>query len=160
MPEPRQLKTGIKAPAFSLPDATGEKISLDQYKGKWIVLYFYPKDMTSGCTLEAVDFTGSLPEFSKLNATVIGISPDSCSSHQKFIVKHNLVVTLLSDENKKVLGRYGVWQAKQMYGKEYFGVVRTTFLVGPDGKIKYIWNNVKVKDHVNDVLLKLKELQQ
>lgn len=159
MAENKQLKTGIKAPNFKLPDASGEIVSLDQYKNKWVVLYFYPKDSTSGCTTEAVDFTGSLPEFNSLNTAVIGISPDSCKSHQKFIVKHNLAVTLLSDEDKTVLQKYDVWQKKQMYGKEYSGVVRTTFLIGSDGKIKYIWNNVKVKEHVQDVLRKVKELQ-
>jgi len=159
MAENKQLKTGSKAPNFKLPDASGDIVSLDQYKNQWIVLYFYPKDSTSGCTTEAVDFTGSLPEFTSMNTAVIGISPDSCKSHQKFIVKHNLAVTLLSDEEKTVLQKYGVWQVKQMYGKEYYGVVRTTFIIGPDGKIKHIWNNVKVKDHVQNVLHKVKELQ-
>jgi peroxiredoxin Q/BCP len=160
MAENKQLKTGIKAPDFKLPDASGDMVSISQYKNKWLVLYFYPKDSTSGCTTEAVDFTSSLPELRGLNTEVVGISPDSCKSHQKFIMKHNLAVTLLSDEEKKVLQKYGVWQIKQMYGKEYPGVVRTTFLIGPDGKIKHIWNNVRVKDHVHDVVQKVKELQQ
>ena len=159
MAENKQLKIGNKAPDFKLPETSGEVVSLKDYKDKWLVLYFYPKDSTSGCTTEAVDFTGSLPEFKKLNASVAGISPDSCKSHQKFISKHDLAVTLLSDEDKTVLEKYGVWQLKKMYGKDYFGVVRTTFLIGPDGKIKHIWNNVKVSGHVEDVLMKLKEMQ-
>lgn len=160
MTENKQLKIGIKAPDFKLPDSSGEIISLKYYKDKWLVLYFYPKDSTRGCTTEAVDFTGSLPEFNKLNTSVIGVSPDSCKSHQKFIEKCNLAVTLLSDEYKTVLQKYGVWQTKKMYGREYFGVVRTTFLIGLDGKIKHIWNNVKVNGHVEDVLQKVRELQK
>lgn len=159
MAENKQLKIGNKAPDFKLPETSGETVSLKDYKDKWLVLYFYPKDSTSGCTTEAVDFTGSLPEFKKLNTAVVGISPDSCKSHQKFITKHDLAVTLLSDEEKTVMEKYGVWQLKKMYGKDYMGVVRTTFLIGPDGKIKHIWNNVKVSGHVEDVLIKLKELQ-
>jgi len=159
MAENKQLKIGNKAPDFKLPDASDKTVSLKEYKDKWLVLYFYPKDNTSGCTTEAIDFTGSLPEFKLLNASVIGISPDSCKSHQKFIENHDLAVTLLSDEEKTVMEKYGVWQLKKMYGKDYFGVVRTTFIIGPDGKIMYIWNNVKVADHTNSVLGKLKELQ-
>ena len=159
MAENKQLKIGNKAPDFKLPETSGETVSLKDYKDKWLILYFYPKDSTSGCTTEAVDLTGSLPEFKRLNASVVGISPDSCKSHQKFITKHDLAVTLLSDEEKKVMEKYGVWQLKKMYGKDYMGVVRTTFLIGPDGKIKHIWNNVKVSGHVEDVLAKLKELQ-
>jgi len=159
MAENKQLKIGIKAPDFKLPDAAGDTVSLKDFKDKWLVLYFYPKDNTSGCTTEAIDFTGSLPEFKKLGAAVAGVSPDSCKSHQKFIEKHDLAVTLLSDEAKSVMEKYGVWQLKKMYGKDYFGVVRTTLIIGPDGKIKHIWNNVKVAGHIADVLGKLKELQ-
>jgi peroxiredoxin Q/BCP len=159
MAENKQLKIGNKAPDFKLPDAEGELISLKNFKDKWLVLYFYPKDNTSGCTTEAVDFTGSLPEFKKLDSSVVGVSPDSCKSHQKFIVKHDLAVILLSDEEKAVMEKYGVWQMKKMYGKDYLGVVRTTLLIGPDGKIRHIWNNVKVAGHIADVLGKLKELQ-
>lgn len=160
MSQIKQLKIGSKAPSFSLSDAEGNKVSLKDYAGKWLVLYFYPKDNTSGCTTEAVDFTSSLPELQKLNCNVAGISPDSCKSHQKFILKHNLMVTLLSDEDKKVLEKYGVWVTKKMYGREYFGVSRTTFLIDPTGKIQHIWENVKVKNHAAEVLEKLKELQQ
>ncbi|PKL15794.1 MAG: thioredoxin-dependent thiol peroxidase [Spirochaetae bacterium HGW-Spirochaetae-5] len=160
MAENKQLKIGNKAPDFKLPDAEGELVSLNDYKDRWLVLYFYPKDSTSGCTTEAVDFTGSLPEFKRLGAAVAGVSPDSCKSHQKFIIKHDLAVTLLSDEEKTVLEKYGVWQMKKMYGKDYFGVVRTTFLIGPDGKIRHIWDKVKVAGHVDEVLAKLMELTQ
>jgi len=159
MAENKQLKIGNKAPDFKLPDASGDLISLKDYKDKWLILYFYPKDNTSGCTTEAIDFTGSLSDFKKLNASVAGVSPDSCRSHQKFIEKHDLAVTLLSDEEKTVLTKYGVWQLKKMYGKDYFGVARTTFIIGPDGKIRHIWNNVKVEGHIGEVLDKLKELQ-
>jgi len=159
MAENKQLKIGNKAPDFKLPDAEGETVALKDFKDKWLVLYFYPKDSTSGCTTEAVDFTGSLTEFKKLNTAVVGVSPDSCKSHQKFIVKHDLAVTLLSDEEKTVLEKYGVWQMKKMYGKDYLGVVRTTFLIGPDGKIRHIWDKVKVAGHVSEVLARLKELQ-
>ena len=159
MAENKILKTGNKAPDFKLPDATGDMVSLKDYKDRWLVLYFYPKDNTSGCTTEAIDFTGGLPEFKKLGAEVVGISPDSCKSHQKFIEKHDLAVTLLSDEEKTVLEKYGVWQLKKMYGRDYFGVVRTTLIIGPDSKIKHIWNSVKVSGHIEEVLGKLKELR-
>lgn len=160
MAENKELKIGNKAPLFKLPDADGNTISLADLKGKWVILYFYPKDNTSGCTTEAVDFTSSLPELHKMNAEVIGISPDSCKSHQKFIQKHDLLVTLLSDEEKTVLQKYGVWQLKKMYGNEYYGVSRTTFLIDTDGKIRHIWNNVKVNGHIEEVKLKLAELQK
>lgn len=152
----KNLKEGIKAPAFKLPDADGNTVSLADYKGKWLVLYFYPKDNTSGCTTEALDFTANLPQFRELNAEVVGISPDSCKSHQKFISNHSLAVRLLSDESKEVLQKYGVWQKKQMYGKEYFGVVRSTFLIDPDGKIKKIWEKVKVAGHIEEVMTTLR----
>jgi len=159
MAENKQLKIGNKAPDFKLPDSSGEIVSLKDYKDKWLVLYFYPKDNTSGCTTEAVDFTGSLSEFKKLNTSVVGVSPDSCRSHQKFIEKHDLAVTLLSDEGKTILEKYGVWQLKKMYGKDYSGVVRTTLIISPDSKIRHIWESVKVSGHIDDVLIKLKELQ-
>ncbi len=151
---------GKKAPAFTLPDAEGNKISLSSMKGKWIILYFYPKDNTSGCTAEAVDFTASLPEINKMNGVVVGISPDSCKNHQRFIQKHDFQVTLLSDEEKTVLQKYGVWKPKKMYGNEYYGVIRTTFLIDDKGIIRFIWNNVKVNGHADDVKFKLAELQR
>ena len=160
MAENKELNPGAIAPAFELPDSQGNLIPLSAMKGKWVILYFYPKDNTSGCTTEAVDFTSSIAELRKLNTEVIGISPDSCKSHQKFIQNHGLMVTLLSDVEKKVLNKYGVWQLKKMYGNEYYGVARTTFLIDPDGKIRYVWNNVKVNGHSDEVKTKLIELQK
>ncbi len=149
---------GEKAAEFCLPDEKGEEVCLKDFRGKWVVLYFYPKDNTSGCTMEAVDFTEHIGEFEKMNTVVIGVSPDSPKSHVKFTEKHGLKVKLLSDESHKVLEKYGVWQLKKMYGREYYGVVRSTFLISPDGKIEHEWRKVKVKGHVEDVLKKLKEL--
>lgn len=155
----KELKIGDKAPAISLSDANEQTVTLDQFKGKWVVLYFYPKDDTSGCTVEALDFTARLPQFQKLNAQVIGLSPDSCQSHRKFIGKHDLKVLLLSDTEQKTLGDYGVWQKKSMYGKEYMGVVRTTYLIDPRGKIAYIWPKVSVNGHADAVREKIVELR-
>ncbi len=152
------LSIGSKAPAFSLLDAEGNDIALKDQSGRWLVLYFYPKDNTSGCTTEAIDFTAMKESFSSLNATVIGISPDSCESHKKFSIKYDLGITLLSDSGKSVLKKYGVWQQKQMYGKSYYGVERTTYLIDPAGKIRRIWNKVKVKGHAEDVLATLKSM--
>jgi peroxiredoxin Q/BCP len=152
-----KVKVGDKAPEFCLTETSGSKICLKDLQGKWVVIYFYPKDNTSGCTLEAIDFTKSLNDFEKMNATVLGISPDSIKSHQKFTEKHELKVKLLSDENKDILDKYGVWQEKSMYGKTYMGVVRSTILIDPDGKIAEIWEKVRVKNHVENVKQKLKE---
>ena len=147
----------MKAPDFCLPDENGKEICLHDFKGKWVILYFYPKDNTTGCTKEAKDFTDYIEEFEKLNAVVIGISPDSMQSHKKFREKHGLRVLLLSDENKEVLKKYEVWQLKKMYGREYYGVVRSTFLINDEGNIVHEWRRVKVKGHVEEVLKKLKE---
>ena len=147
----KKLKLGSKAPDFCLPDADNKKVCLKDFKGKWVVLYFYPKDNTSGCTREAVDFTSNIGDFKKMHATVIGISPDSSASHANFIDRHKLKVILLSDTEHRVLEKYGVWQKKQMYGREYFGVVRTTFVIDPKGKIKQVWDRVKVAGHVDAV---------
>ena len=153
------LEVGQKAPEFCLPNQDENEVCLRDLKGKWIVLYFYPKDNTPGCTTEACDFTENLPDFENLDAVVLGVSPDSPKKHRNFIEKKELGITLLSDEDKKVLEEYGVWQLKKMCGREYMGVVRTTFLIDPDGKIAAIWNKVKVKGHVQEVKEKLKELQ-
>ena len=150
----------MKVKDFCLPDENGKKICLKDFEGKWIILYFYPKDSTSGCTKEAIDFSEHIDDFKKMNAVVIGISPDSQQSHKKFIEKYNLKIILLSDEEHKVLQKYGVWQLKKMYGREYYGVVRSTFLINPDGKIVHEWRKVKVKGHVEEVLQKLKEVRQ
>ena len=162
------MKIGDIAPDFCLSDKENNEICLKDFSGKWVVLYFYPKDNTSGWTKEAKDFSERLEAFKKLNCEIIGISPDSPERHENFIKKHNLKVILLSDEDKEVMKKYNVWRLKKMYGKESYGVVRTTFLIDPDRKIKFIWNNVKVhqkrKDteifHADEVLKKLKELQQ
>lgn len=150
----------MKGKDFCLPDENGKKICLKDFEGKWIILYFYPKDSTSGCTKEAIDFSEHIDDFKKMNAVVIGVSPDSQQSHKKFIEKYNLKIILLSDEGHKVLQKYGVWQLKKMYGREYYGVVRSTFLINPDGKIVHEWRKVKVKGHVEEVLQKLKEVRQ
>jgi peroxiredoxin Q/BCP len=149
----KELAAGDKAPAFELPKDGGGKLSLASLKGKKIVLYFYPKDDTSGCTAEAIDFNAMKAQFAKANAEVIGVSPDSCASHDKFKAKHDLGgLTLLSDESKAMLEAYGVWKEKSMYGRKYMGVERTTFLIGTDGKIARVWNKVKVPGHAKEVM--------
>lgn len=152
------MEIGKKAPAFTLPNQAGEKISLGQYQGKWVVLYFYPKDDTPGCTIEACDFTHELKDFEKLNAQVLGCSPDSPQSHQKFIQKHKLKITLLSDEDKKVMQKYGAWGEKNNYGKVTEGVIRTTVLIDPQGKVAHVWPKVQAKGHVEKVKQALQEL--
>ncbi len=159
MHEQQPLEAGMPAPDFELKDASGHPVRLSQLLGRWVVLYFYPRDNTSGCTLEAIDFTRALPAFEKLNAVVLGVSPDSCLSHQKFAQKHHLKVTLLSDPDHQVLEAYGVWQKKRRYGREYVGVVRSTFLIDPEGRVREVWRNVRVKGHVESVLNRLKTLQ-
>ena len=153
------LKVGDKAPDFCLPNQDEVEICLRDLLGKWIVLYFYPKDNTPGCTTEAIDFTTHLKEFEELGSIVIGVSADSPKKHRNFIEKKQLGITLLSDEEHKVLEQYGVWQLKKNYGREYMGIVRTTFLIDPEGIIRAVWEKVKVKGHVEEVLAKLKELQ-
>ncbi|BBE32060.1 peroxiredoxin [Tepiditoga spiralis] len=145
--------------SFNLIDSNSNEISSNDFIGKWLILYFYPKDNTKGCTTEAIDFTNSLEEFKKLNAEVVGVSPDEPKKHIKFIEKHNLKVTLLSAENE-VLNEVGVWQMKKMYGREYYGVMRTTVILNPNGVIEYVWEKVKVSNHIKEVLNKLIELQK
>ncbi|MCX8997804.1 thioredoxin-dependent thiol peroxidase [Rhizobiaceae bacterium BDR2-2] len=152
------LTTGAEAPQFTLPRDGGASVSLADFKGKKVVLYFYPKDDTSGCTVEAIAFTALLPEFQKADTVVIGISPDSPASHDKFCRKHGLGVILASDEEKTVLTAYGVWTEKSMYGRKYMGVERTTVLVDRDGKIAGVWPKVKVKGHAEAVLEAAKKL--
>ena len=151
------LEPGKKAPAFTLPDANGNKVSLKDFLGKKVVLYFYPKDNTSGCTKEACDFRDAMPDFSKIDAVVLGVSPDSPESHGKFIAKNNLNFTLLSDVNKKTLEKYGVWKEKSMYGRKYMGVERTTVIIDEKGRVVKIFPKVKVKGHVEQVLKTLRE---
>ena len=152
------LKVGDKAPEVTLPNQDGVEISLRDLEGKWVVLYFYPKDNTPGCTTEACEFTEALPTFDGLNAVILGISPDSPKKHANFIAKKDLLITLLSDENKEVCEKYGVWQLKKNYGKEYMGVVRSTFLISPEGNIAALWEKVRVKGHVEAVQTKLEEI--
>ena len=147
-----ELTTGQTAPQFELPRDGGGTLSLAELKGKPVVLYFYPKDDTSGCTAQAIDFTALKPEFEKAGAVVVGMSPDSAKSHAKFKTKHELGIDLVSDEARKTLEDYGVWVEKSMYGRKYMGVERTTFLIGPDGRILRIWNKVKVPGHAEEVL--------
>ncbi len=158
--EPLILKVGDKAPEFCLYDKDENEICLKNFEGKWIVLYFYPKDNTKACTIEAIDFTAQLSEFSKLGAIIFGISPDSTTSHQKFTDKHELKIQLLSDTKHTVLEKYGIWQEKSMYGRTYFGVVRSTLLINPEGKIAEVWEKVRVAKHVENVKNRLIELQQ
>jgi thioredoxin-dependent peroxiredoxin len=144
------LTVGVKAPPFP-----GQKT----LAGKWVVLYFYPKDFTSGCTTEACEFSAALPFFKKLGATVIGVSPDTEERHQKFAEKHGLEITLLADPDREVLGRYGAWGKKNMYGRVVEGVLRSTVLIDPAGKIAHHWPKVKAAGHAEEVRKKLEELR-
>jgi len=146
-----------KAPTFSLPNQDGKTVSLMDFKGKWLVLYFYPRDNTPGCTIEAIDFTKQLSGFKKLNAEVVGISADSPESHCKFIEKKNLKITLLSDPEKEMIKKYKVWRPKKFLGREFLGIVRTTILIDPKGNIVHTWDKVRVKGHVDEVLKTLQE---
>ena len=150
-------EVGKKAPSFSLMDSNGVNVSLKDFEGRKVVLYFYPKDNTPGCTKEACDFRDFFPDFKKKQITVIGISPDSIESHKKFVQKFNLPFILLSDEKKEVLKKYNVWKEKSMYGKKYMGVERTTFLINEDGKIIKVFPKVKVNGHIEEVIKAFKE---
>ncbi len=152
------LKEGDQAPDFDLPGAGGERLALSAFKGKKLALYFYPKDDTSGCTKEAIEFNGLKERFDKAGTVVLGMSPDSVKAHDKFRVKYELAIDLAADEEKSVLGAYGVWVEKSMYGRKYMGVERTTFLIGPDGRIARIWRKVKVPGHAEAVLAAAQEL--
>ncbi|WP_460074642.1 thioredoxin-dependent thiol peroxidase [Roseibium sp. ROS1] len=147
-----ELAVGDVAPDFELEGDGGNKVSLSALKGKPVVVYFYPKDDTPGCTKEAIAFTEQSDAFAKLGVTIIGLSPDTAAKHDKFIAKHNLAIRLGADTEKEVAEAYGVWVEKSMYGKKYMGVERTTFLVGADGKIAEIWRKVKVPGHADAVL--------
>ena len=153
------LQIGDQAPAFCLPNQDEEEVCLRDLQGSWIILYFYPKDNTPGCTTEACEFTAALPDFSGLGATILGVSPDSPKKHRSFIEKKELGITLLSDEEKEVCEAYGVWQLKKNYGREYMGVVRSTFIIDPDGRIAAVWEKVRVKGHVEAVREKLMEIK-
>ena len=151
------LTIGDTAPAFSLPanstaDGAAQTLSLADFAGQKLVVYFYPKDNTPGCTTEAIDFTAQKAAFDKANTAIIGVSADSVKKHDNFIAKHDLAVTLLSDENHDMLNAYGVWVEKSMYGKKFMGIERATYLIDEAGKIAAIWRKVKVKGHVDEVL--------
>ena len=148
------LQKGDVAPDFNLPRDSGKTQTLSKLRGHPVVLYFYPKDDTSGCTLEAHDFTELRPEFDKIGVTIIGMSPDKPEKHDKFKTKHDLQLILVSDEEKTTLQKYGVWVEKSMYGRKYMGVERTTFLIDKNGKIAEIWRKVKVPGHAKAVLEK------
>lgn len=155
---PEIITRGAKAPAFTLLDQNDNKVKLSDFKGQWVVLYFYPKDDTPGCTTEACDFTDGLKSLEKLNAKVLGVSADSTESHRKFIAKFKLKITLLSDPDHEMIDKYGVWQKKQNYGKEYMGIVRTTYLIDPAGNVAHVWEKVKAEGHAAKVTEKLNEL--
>ncbi len=152
------LTVGDKAPDFDLPADGNSHVRLEDFRGSPLVLYFYPKDDTSGCTAEAIAFTALADDFRAAGATVLGISPDSCADHDAFKAKHGLTVRLAADEDKTVLQRYGVWAEKSMYGRTFMGVERTTFLIAPDGAIARIWHKVKVPGHAEAVLDAVKAL--
>ena len=146
------IKENIKAPIFKLPSTNKKNYSLKDSLGKYVVIYFYPKDDTPGCTIETNDFNKLLPKFKKLNCEVLGISKDDLKSHDKFKKKYKIKFDLLSDEKIEVLKKYKVWGKKKFMGREFMGVIRTSFLIDKKGKILRIWNNVKVKDHAKEVL--------
>ncbi|WP_457743717.1 thioredoxin-dependent thiol peroxidase [Sulfurimonas sp.] len=154
------LEIGVKAPEFCLKNQDDIEICLRDLKEKWIVLYFYPRDNTPGCTTEACEFTEAAPDFSSLDAVILGVSADTTKKHRNFIEKHNLGITLLSDESTEMMQEYGVWQLKKNYGKEYMGIVRTTHIINPDGIIKAVFEKVRVKEHVAKVKAELERLQK
>ena len=153
-----QPEIGQQAPDFDLPRDGGGSLKLSDLRGKPVIVYFYPKDDTSGCTTEGKDFSALLPEFQKAGATVIGISPDSAKSHDKFKAKHGLLVVLVADEDKRAIQDYGVWVEKSMYGRKFMGVERTTILIDNDGRVARVWNKVKVANHAAEVLEATKAL--
>ena len=154
------IKEGRKAPAFSLPSSDGDKVSLKDLAGKYVVLYFYPKDNTPGCTTEANDFNKALKKFQSRDAGVVGVSKDSIESHCKFADKYKLKFPLLSDPEHKILEKYGAWGEKNMYGKKSMGIIRSTVLIGPDGKVIKHFPKVRVKGHVDAVLQALDEARE
>ena len=154
------LKLNSKAPNFTLSSTSKTNYSLKNSSGKYVVIYFYPKDDTPGCTIEANDFNKLLPQFKKLNCEVFGVSKDNLKSHDKFKDKYKLKFDLLSDEELTVLKKFKVWAKKKFMGREFMGILRTTFLIDKKGKILKIWENVKVKDHAKEVLETLKEIQK
>ncbi|MEQ8762986.1 MAG: thioredoxin-dependent thiol peroxidase [Planctomycetota bacterium] len=153
------IEAGKKAPAFTLKNQDDEKVALKDLAGQWVVLYFYPRDDTPGCTTEACEFTGGIQKFEKIGAQVFGVSPDTTEKHRKFIEKHSLKVALLSDPDHKVMEKYGAWGEKNMYGKITEGVIRSTVIIDPKGKIAHHWKKVRAAGHAEKVREKLIEFQ-
>jgi peroxiredoxin Q/BCP len=154
------MEINDKAPAFTSLDQNGNQLSLKDYKGKWVVLYFYPRADTPGCTIEACSFRDSFKKIEKTGAVVLGVSPDTPKAQKKFEEKFDLPFTLVADADKQICNAYGVMQEKNMYGKKVMGVARTTFVIGPDGKIKHIFRKVKPEGHADEVLAYLREAQK
>jgi peroxiredoxin Q/BCP len=152
------LDVGKKAPAFNLPDQDGKMHRLSDYAGKWVHVYFYPKDNTSGCTKEACAIRDDWSEFKKLGAVVLGVSKDSVKSHRNFADKHSLPFTILSDESTRMIEKYGAWRKKKMAGREYMGIVRISYLIDPKGKVAKVYPKVKPPEHSAEVLADLEEL--
>jgi len=153
------LEKSMMAPDFKAPIEADNTLDLKDTRGKWVILYFYPKDNTSGCTTEACDFRDNMERITQEDAIVIGVSPDSVKSHDNFIAKHDLNFHLVSDPDKEICNAYGVIGEKSMYGKKYMGLFRTTFIINPDGEISHVFNKVRAKGHVDKVIEKLKELK-
>lgn len=153
-------KKGTKAKNFTLPDQEGKLHTLKDYVGKWVILYFYPKDDTPGCTVEACQFRDNFPQFKRSQAVVFGVSVDTVKKHAKFVTKYELPFILLADEEKKVVELYGVWAKKKFMGREYMGILRTSFLIAPDGKIAKVYENVKPAEHALEVLRDIGELRK
>lgn len=154
------IEIGKAAPAFKLPDQDGKTVSLADFRGQWVALYFYPKDDTPGCTKEACQFTDSIKDFEKLDAVVLGCSADGAEAHRKFIAKYKLKITLLSDTDHAVMEKYGAWGEKNMYGKVTMGVIRSTVIIDPAGKIAHHWKKVQSDGHAEKVREKLAELRK
>ncbi len=153
------VTTGQQAPDFRLLDQNGNAVSLADLKGQWVVLYFYPRDDTPGCTTEACEFTSTLNDFRALDAVVLGCSPDDAESHRRFIAKHNLEVQLLSDPSRATMQEYGAWGEKVLYGRKSVGVIRSTVLIGPDGAVAHHWKRVRAAGHAGHVAARLRELR-
>lgn len=154
------LAVGQLAPDFSLPDQAGELHALSQYRGHWVVLYFYPKDDTPGCTVEACQFRDNFPKFKRSTAVVLGVSVDTVKKHAKFVTKYELPFTLLADLSKQVVTLYGVWRKKKFMGPEYWGVLRTSYLIAPDGTIAKVYENVQPDGHAEHVLQDIEEMSR